>query len=95
MSAPPGDEAGRRPGNPEATPVSTSPGPFLNVPAVVGRPTLVELCDFIKRDTVRILLQADEIDATAAFCEGTWLDGVRDAIRRARDLATLERMWAA
>jgi len=93
--SPPGDEAGRRPDNPEATPASTSPEVGTNLAAVLIDPTLLEICAYIERSTGRILAMADNIEATADFCESTWRDEMSTAIRRASDRAIVERLWAA
>ena len=62
---------------------------------VCGQPTILEVCAYIERSTARVLTMADNIERTAEFCERVWRDEVGNAIGRARDLVTAERIWRA
>jgi hypothetical protein len=61
----------------------------------LNEPTLLDVAAHVENITARMLAMARNIDDVAVFCEDVWLDEIRNAIRRARDLAIVERSWTA
>lgn len=92
MNGPPGDDERHPSGELERRPNVELPGSDNHI---LPRPTILDLCSYVERDTARVLSQADDIQRTAAFIENTLVDELREAIRRARDFATVERIWTA
>lgn len=92
MNGPPGDDERRLSDQLRAASNVEVPGDDNHS---VARRTILDVCLDIKRDTTRVLLQADDVERTAQFIELTWVDEIQKAIRGACEFATLERMWAA